>query len=295
VSILPEYIKRIETISPGLDANLARLNQEGMVNDVVAFPDGPAFRFPKSDWALAAMIREARILDLVRGHVSVPIPELQMHGSGLASYRWLPGQPMTREYVRSLAVGARRTLLAEVGTFLRQMHSIPASELAVVGASTAVRTHADWLAFYDQVRESIFPLLMGYQRTSVEAWFKPVVDGTLDLETKPVPIHGDIAPYHLLVDPLKDSLCGVIDFGVAGLGDPATDFSLLLYNYGENLVQEMAHVYPLNDDLMRRSRFRARALELEWALSGLRIDDKSLLVAHIGSARGFADPGVDRG
>jgi aminoglycoside 2''-phosphotransferase len=104
-------------------------------------------------------------------------------------------------------------------------------------------------------------------------------------------IHGDIAPYHLLVDPQTNQLSGVIDFGVAGLGDAATDIGLLLYNFGETLVREIGETYSLDADLMRRSRFRARAIELEWALGGLLHDDKSLLVAHIGSARGYDDAG----
>jgi aminoglycoside 2''-phosphotransferase len=291
LSTLPEYLARIEAITPGLDPSLARLNQEGMVNDVVAFDDGTAFRFPKADWAQRAMEREIRVLEVVRRHVTATVPDLRLH-EGIGSYRWLPGEPMTREYLETLPRDTRHSLLEQVGTFLRELHSIPADEAGEIGTSDAVRTRDDWLTFYEKVRETIFPLLMGYQRTSVEALFQPIVDGTIELETQPVLIHGDLAPYHLLVDRATNRLSGVIDFGVAGLGDAATDISLLLYNYGEVLVQETGRAYPLDPALMSRSRFWAGMLELQWALTGLRNDDKSLLLAHIGSARGYNDPGV---
>ena len=41
-------------------------------------------------------------------------------------------------------------------------------------------------------------------------------------------IHGDLAPYRLLHDPESGQFTGVLAFGVAGLGDPATDLAFLL-------------------------------------------------------------------
>ncbi len=81
---------------------------------------------------------------------------------------------------------------------------------------------------------------------------------------------------------------GQIDFGTAGLGDPATEIATLLVQNGERLVDQVTATYPIAPDLSERARFRASCLELEWALIGVRENDLSMLVAHIGGTRDYA-------
>jgi aminoglycoside 2''-phosphotransferase len=288
VSVLDDYLERIDAVRPGLAKTSVVQNQEGMVNNIVVVDDEFTFRFPKTEWAQQTLIREAKLIDLARPHVAVQLPELQLHDDSMASYRWLPGVPLTREFLMALDVDRRTSLLQQLGAFLRDLHGIPATDLVDAEASEAVRSRESWMAFFDEVREILFPLLFAHQRASVDAMITPVIDGRLDLDAAKVLIHGDIAPYHLLVDPEANTLSGVIDFGVAGLGDPAIDIALLLYNYGESMTREVGVVYPLTPELLDRSRFWASTLELQWALAGLRDDDKSLLVAHIGSVRGYS-------
>ncbi|MDQ3444144.1 MAG: aminoglycoside phosphotransferase family protein [Chloroflexota bacterium] len=142
--------------------------------------------------------------------------------------------------------------------------------------------------FYDQVQEIIFPLLFRHQQQAVRDLFAPVVSGRLELPVDPVLIHGDLAPYHILLDPAAAAIAGVIDFGTAGLGDPATEIATLLVHYGERIVDQMTATYPISVELSERARFRASCLELEWALISVRENDTSMLVAHIGGARDYA-------
>jgi aminoglycoside 2''-phosphotransferase len=288
VSDLDDYLERIDAVRPGLAKTSVVRNQEGMVNDIVVVDHEFTFRFPKTEWARRTLIREAKLIELARPHVAVHLPELQLHDDSMASYRWLPGVPLTREFLMALDVDRRSDLLHQLGAFLRDLHGTPGTDLVDVEVSEAVRSRESWMAFFDEVRKTIFPLLFAHQRVSVDAMFAPVLDGRIDLDAAKVLIHGDIAPYHLLVDPEANTLSGVIDFGVAGLGDPAIDIALLLYNYGESMTREVGGVYPITPELLDRSRFWASTLELQWALAGLRDDDKSLLVAHIGSVRGYS-------
>jgi aminoglycoside 2''-phosphotransferase len=287
VTTIDDYLAHIASLGHAIDETIATLNQEGMVNDIVVLDDGLTFRFPKSPRGRELLLQEAHLLSQIRPHVAVQIPELTLHDGKFASYQWLPGQPMTREYLQRLEARSRSALLRQLAIFLRDLHVTPLGTTGLSHLSDAARSQEDWIAFYDRVREVIYPLLMNYQRESITALFEPVIKGELELGFTPVIVHGDLAPYHLLVDPDGPTLSGVIDFGVAGLGDPATDISLLLYNYGPDIVTAMADVYPVNAAVLARSRFWAGTLELQWALSGLEHDDRSLLVAHIGSARGF--------
>jgi len=80
----------------------------------------------------------------------------------------------------------------------------------------------------------------------------------------------------------------MIDVGTARLDDPATEIATLLVHYGERIVDQMAATYPISPELSERARFRTGCLELEWALIGVRDNDTSMLVAHIGGARDYA-------
>ena len=71
----------------------------------------------------------------------------------------------------------------------------------------------------------------------------------------------------------------MIDFGLAGLGDPATDLASLINSYGESLVGKMINVYPEMEDLLPRARFYAQAIELQWALLGIESGDYYMIIS----------------
>ncbi len=139
--------------------------------------------------------------------------------------------------------------------------------------------------FYDDLEREIFPLLWNDQRAWVAHHFAPVRDGRLDLAYQPVLIHGDLAQYHILYDPATLTLAGILDFGTAGMGDPAVDFAIIISMYGERFLRRVARTYPAISVALDRARFLAGTHELQWALGGVRTLDRSRFVAHIGRAR----------
>ncbi|MGG6652107.1 UNVERIFIED_CONTAM: phosphotransferase, partial [Salmonella enterica subsp. enterica serovar Weltevreden] len=76
----------------------------------------------------------------------------------------------------------------------------------------------------------------------------------------------------------------IIDFGTAGLGDPALDLAVLLGNYGDTLVAEGLPAYPRRAEHLDRARFWVGTLEWQWALAGLG-GRTEFAVAHLGGAR----------
>jgi len=272
---------------PGQPLERVEINREGMVNDIVIVNGAVVYRIPKDARAERALAREIRLLDIVRRHVAVPVPAPVRHHARLASHPLVSGGQLTREALYRMPQSHRQAILRQLGAFLRDLHAIPRAELAGLPPSDAVRTREDWLAFHGQVREVVYPLLFRHQRQAVDDLFAPVAAGRLTLEVEPVLIHGDLAPYHILVAPDGRNLAGIIDFGTAGPGDPATDIATLLACYGERLVREMAPAIALDPALMERARFWAGTMELQWALAGIRHNDHSLLVAHIGGARDY--------
>jgi aminoglycoside 2''-phosphotransferase len=281
------FLDRIRQVAPNLAVTQSRHVREGMVNDVVIVNDEIVFRFPKTPQGQEDLAHEARVLDIVRRHVSVPVPAPVLHAPDVASHSMVRGDPLLREDLYRLPPARRRAVLEEAGRFLQELHAMPASELAGVGVSHAVRTMDDWRGMYARLEETLFPLLFRNQRESVRRHFAPVLEGRLPLEVDPVLVHGDLAPYHILIDWESERLGGVIDFGTVGLGDPAVDIATLLAHYGGRLVDDVRTAYPFDDATYERACFRAGCLELEWALIGLTHNDPSMLVAHIGGARDY--------
>ncbi|MBH8555658.1 phosphotransferase [Nostocaceae cyanobacterium CENA357] len=258
-----------------------------MVNDVVVVNHQLVCRFAKEDWGKQVLSHEAKVLEVVQRYIDLPIPRFEHLEEAFVTYRYLKGEPLSRNTLLKLSKTAQTRIISQLATFHRQLHSIPTEVLAQAGVSfsDAVRSREDWLQLYDDVQETLFPHLWRHQQTWIHELFRPVVSGELDLSYTPVLIHGDLPVYHILFNPESQSISGIIDFGVAGLGDPACDIATQLGNYGENIVQLMESDYPMLRDVINRARFWVGTLELQWSLIGVKYNDVSLSLAHIGWAR----------
>lgn len=281
------YLERIRAAFPALSLSAVHLNRDGLMNDVVIVNNEWVFRFAKDEWARRSLVKEARILALVRKFVSISVPLIEHQKEDLVVYRLIPGDPLQRNDILQLDETQQNHLAEQIATFLHQLHSIPHEvlEQQAIPPSDAVRSREDWLRLFHDIENELFPLLMTPAKDWVRRHFAPVLEGRLSLDYKPAMIHGDLAAYHLLFNPRTHRMTGVIDFGTAGRGDTASDFALIIAAFGESFLRRMAPFYPQMSQALDRARFWAGTLELQWALGGLRSHDLSWLVCHIGWAR----------
>ncbi|NMG07468.1 hypothetical protein DP117_11480 [Brasilonema sp. UFV-L1] len=258
-----------------------------MVNDVVVVNHQIVCRFAKDDWGKEVLSHEAKVLEVVRNYVELQLPYFEHLEEGFVSYRFIKGEPLSRNTLVKLSEASQTRIISQLARFHQQLHSIPNEVLVNAGVSSsgAARSREDWLELYEQVQETLFPHLWRHQQTFIHELFAPVVTGKLNLSYTPVLIDGDLSVYHILFDPFSESISGLIDFGTAGLGDPACDIAVLLGNYGENIVQRMQSDYPMLPDVINRARFWVGTLELQWAYCGMKYNNTSLLLAHIGLAK----------
>lgn len=285
---MPSLLERLRSSFPNIDLKDAQLIDEGMQFAVV-IADGWVFRFARSEWGEASLANEARVLDLVRGRVALTVPRYEHLERDLCAYRFLPGEPLTFHAWQRLSEDARARTMRQLGAFLKTLHETPTEghDIALSGAS---RTREDWLTFLGALREELFPKLLRFQRDWIEALFAPVVEGRLSFDVAPALVDGDVGVYHLLHDPGRAALTGKIDFGIAGLGDPAVDLACVLSNYGERGLRGVLDAYPDAEAFLERARFWAGTLELQWAYYGMKRDPEALLYAHLGTARDLQLP-----
>ena len=261
--IPPVYLEKIKEVYPNLEVTKLEFNGDGLVNDAVIVNRALVCRFPRSDWAKTQLRHEARVLDLVRPHTEVSIPQYEHLQDDFASYPFIPGKPLTRRLLLTLSSAERERVLGQLGEFVRRLHAVPPTESANISPSNTNRTREWWLGFYKEVQEVLYPHLTRHQRDEIDAHFEPVVTDELELSYTPTLINGDLGPYHVLFDKGNRELAGVIDFGTAGLGDPAVDIAVLLHNYGETLVREMRRGYLDMNVHLGRARFWAGTFDTD--------------------------------
>jgi aminoglycoside 2''-phosphotransferase len=258
-----------------------------LVNDVGNVNEDTVYRFAKDARAAQLLQTELRVLDLLRPHVQLMLPEPFYRGAGVVAYPLLPGETLSRERWLALDESDRQAVAEQFGRFLQALHTLPLADEARAGLPPAAAPcrRADWLNLRGRVQERVYPLLLAHQRQWAARLFDGVLGDERIFEYAPVLVHGDLGPYHILFDAQARRIGGIIDFGTAGMGDPATDLGALITVYGEKLVGRMAGVYPQLVELLPRARFYAQAIELQWALMGLETGEAFWFTAHLGGAR----------
>jgi aminoglycoside 2''-phosphotransferase len=280
------WLQRIRKIMPNLAIEHIEINQDGLINDVIIVNQALVFRFAKTEKFARLLNAEAGILETIRPHVSLEIPAPFYKENGLMVYPLLPGQPLLFEDVLDLHPPGQQGLADQLGRFLHELHSVRTDDF--IGDLPATRAYVkreQWLDFRKTFQEKVYPLLQKHQIHWIERLFDLALMDDEFFNYAPALIHGDLAPYHILFSPGETRVCGVIDFGMAGLGDPASDFGILISIYGENFVSKMGSAYPNLESQLPRARFYAQSIELEWVLRGIESGEDFWFTAHLGGAR----------
>ena len=287
------YQQQITNANPNLAIQSTELNTEGLVNDVLIVNGRHVFRFPKHEWAIDHLWQEANCLTLASQHITIPLSQWSIYkdnqlGIPFVGYEWIPGEALTQDGLLRLPIADQQAIAEQLGTFLHQLHTIPIADVeqAEIRPSVTNRTHEDWQKLYDDVQEKLCPHLMQFARDWVDQHFAPVLNDPKFMAHTAVFMNGDLGGYHLLFNPSTKRLNGIIDFGTAGIGDPAADFACLINQFGETFVRQMTPSYPNIEQLIERARFWAGTLELQWLLGGLRYpDEPDWFMVHVGRAR----------
>jgi aminoglycoside 2''-phosphotransferase len=289
----PLYRQQIKQVEPALNIKSWQENQEGLVNDVIIINGERIFRFPKNDsWAVEHLWAEANCLTLLRQHLDMPLPHWTIYEGALIdtpfiSYKMIAGKALQWFEIAQLSEKEQDRLAEQIATFLRQMHTIPMQQVveAEIKPSVTNRTQERWLKLYEDVQRELFPHLMAFQKEWVHYHFAPLVSNPTRMDCQHTMMNGDLGSYHLLYNPESKRLNGVIDFGTAGIGDPACDIACLLDQFGIPFIERISKFYDVTAYL-ERARFWAGTMWLQWALGGLRYpDEPSWFFVHIGRAR----------
>jgi aminoglycoside phosphotransferase (APT) family kinase protein len=238
-SVSEDYLERIVR-EFSLDVTCTRVIERGWDHVLVVVDERLAFRFPRSDHYRDVLVTEVRLLEHLRGTVNVPIPSYRYVAAdgSFGGYPLLRGATMTAELLQArVPMAGREGIARELGLFLRLLHSVPVETAETLGVPRSI---PNWRSsYYDLFRRSceehIYPRLTRPDIDRIES-FIPVLEAARAQPYRAALCHSEIAPRHLLLDQIGDSVAGVIDFTDCAIADPAADLAGL-WAYGREFAR----------------------------------------------------------
>ena len=273
-------IRRLRQACPDLALAPSALRfARGQFNDVLLVGGELVFRFPRSPRAAEALEAETALLRALRGRLPLPVPDPAYVGTdprtgrfGFVGYRLLPGEPLTAAALAAAGEEALGRLAAQLAAFLRALHRVPAAELGP-GLPVAAGREA-WDGLYARFRAELFGRMRRDARAEVALRFEAFLAEPAHFAYRPVLRHGDFGGGNILHDAAARAVTGVIDFGAAGLGDPAADLAALS-GYGEAFLERFFPAYPelAAPTVRERACFYRGTFALQQALWALETGD----------------------
>jgi aminoglycoside 2''-phosphotransferase len=264
---------------PQLDLTGFRPLGEGGGCQVFETDSGLAWRFLKPSAPQAGLDLEIRLLPELAGAVSLPVPRYEYISDSMVSprfvgYRKIEGVPFTRE---RLAACRSDRPLQQLAQFLADLHRFPAERAQAlrVPACLPDECRADWARWGERVGTHVFPLLDERQRAWAERTLADLLNDSVMTDYTPALTHGDLWAEHILFDPEREELTGVIDFESARLADPAGDWVALWLDHAERTIEWLLAHYagPVNATLRHRMLRAANYVPLNEILCGVLYDD----------------------
>jgi aminoglycoside 2''-phosphotransferase len=243
----------------------------GCAYDAYAVDDAMVFKFPRHAEAAHDLDRIDRIQNLVASAVGTDfgIPRITLWATPSARFpHRFVGHPLIRG-AQAWDVRETPELADDLGRALARIHSIPVSAgrgLDLPLAEDHCRTALD------EVRQEVSAVPEIEKIASIECeWLKRLSATPNDWPSVPRVIHGDLVPRHIIVSETTGRLSGIIDWSPV-LGDPAQDFSYLLFCRSLSFLRRTLDAYELEVDpaFVERTVFFARLHALGWLACAIR-------------------------
>ena len=232
-------------------------------------------RVAKGSRGLAALELERRRLPELAPTlpVSIPVPltiSTDTVDQAFGVYTYVPGVP---------ALSFRGTFSkdfgAQLGTFVRALHSFPIERAARLGARVVAGEQArlERVHLFEEVRQSLYPLLAEGVRRYLEDGFTTNLSESSNFDFRPRLVHRDLDGHANVLVSEDGDLAGVIDFSDMVVGNPAVDLWMPLREFEElgiaNQAAAALESYGLHNDQLPAVQRELDFLRFFWSFSGL--------------------------
>jgi aminoglycoside phosphotransferase (APT) family kinase protein len=225
---------------------IREVRSTGTVNAIYRIGDDLCARLPRVATGTADLEREVRWLPWLARRLSLGIPEPVEQGRpgaaypfAWAIYRWIDGAPYTEEGIDDEAQAAR-----DLARFVLELRRLDPSGAPRAGRKPLRQLDAGTRAEIEAARGAIDA------DAALDVWHDAVDSAAWTGE--PVWIHADLLRPNLLLR--SGRLRAIIDFGMAGAGDPAADVIAAWSVFGPIGRQQFRSALNVDDDTWRRAR-----------------------------------------
>ncbi len=263
-----KYMDYIKNKYPDYEILRERCNfTDGKHADILIINENDVFKFSRYDWSIGYIENEVNVINCLGKDMSIYIPKAESVEKGIAKLTYIKGEPLYRSTLLQLVNRMQDMVAEQLALFLKQLHSAPlkGERFKNLSESQVSISQENWLEKYEEIERKVFPYCDSYSKEYYRQIFRPLLTDEKFLDFRPALIHGDLMPYHILFNKNSNRISGIIDFGLAGTGDPAYDIGILLDNYGEDFVKRMSRYYKNIEVFMDRARFYAYTSNLMWA------------------------------
>ncbi len=227
---------------------------DGWDNTTLRLGDHLSVRLPTADVYAPQVAMEHRWLPVLARELPKRIPEPVAMGRPSERFprpwsisRWIDGDTASADAIRDTAVFA-----ADLAAFLAALYKIDARNGPRAGARNFFRGRP--VEVYDtETRESLALLTDETDRTMATRIWERAIATRWQLPA--VWVHGDVSPSNLLIS--DGRLRAVIDFGSAGVGDPACDLVGAWTFFKEDGRESFRRALALDDATWARARVGA--------------------------------------
>ena len=201
---------------------ICQVKKSGHDNRTFRLGDKMTIRLPSGENYASQVEKELFWLPKLKKYLSLSIPTSLAKGEPTVDYpfpwsinKWIEGDMANCSNVTDL-----NQFAVDLAGFLKELQAIDTSNGPVAGEHNFYRG-GDLTIYHEETKAALKNLKLLQTDKLNDIW-------SIALESKwmkrKVWIHGDIAPGNLLVK--NGKLCGVIDFGMLGVGDPSCDYAI---------------------------------------------------------------------
>ncbi len=255
------YFEIIQNHFPEISSNEVTAYYQGNDYDVFVVKNEVVFRFPKEKRAIDP--KRSKFLKLFSSTSPLTLPLInimraQETGIDYEMNDFIPGVSFLPSIAKSFTIKELMTIAEKLGKFLTTLHSFSLDEARKLNID-----ESDPSTFWQYMEQNLYPkfekTVFPHIPSEEQVWIKKLFDSYIStIKANPFElrlIHSDMWVFHIIVDPEKHVLSGLIDFGLR-IHDPANDFKAFEY-YGSDFVQEVYKNYslPIDKDFDKRRLF----------------------------------------
>ena len=246
------YLEIIKHHFPNISPEDVKAYFQGNDYDVFVVKNEVTFRFPKEKRTIDP--KRSQFLKLFSSTSPLALPLInimkgQKTGIDYEMNKFIPGVSFSPDLAKSFTTKELMTVAKKLGEFLTTLHSFPIDEARKLNIDESdPSTFWQYMEqnLYPRFEKTVFPHIPNEEQIWIQKLFESYIS-TIKVNPFEVRlIHSDIWVFHIIVDPEKHTLSGLIDFGLR-IHDPANDFKAFEY-YGSDFVKGVYKNYSMSTD-----------------------------------------------